>query len=340
LSFESLKNEAKEEIEKASSVQEVQEIYAKYLGRKGLINELFSKMKDMNLDEKKKIGMELNSIKDFINEVKESKLAQIKEREIYNNLSKLRIDTSLPGDCRNIGTLHPLTKVIDKIISIFVGIGYSIFDGPEIESDYYNFEALNIPKDHPAREMQDSFYLSNDFLLRTHTSPVQIRAMQSLKPPIRIIAPGKTYRRDAKDSRHSPVFHQVEGLAIGKRISFANLKGTLEYFAKSFFGEDCEIQFRPSYFPFTEPSAEVDIKCIFCEGKGCTICSHTGWLEVLGAGMVHPNVLRNVGYNPEEWQGFAFGMGPERLAMLKYSINDIRLFYDNDIRFIHSFIGN
>ncbi len=340
MSLESLKNEAKEEIEKASSSQEILEIYSKYLGRKGLITELFSKMKDLDFEEKKRFGMELNSIKIFITEIKERKLSTIKEQTIHNNLEKLRIDSSLPGDCQNVGSLHPLTTVIDNIIEIFVGIGYTIFEGPEIESDYYNFEALNIPKDHPAREMQDSFYLSNDILLRTHTSPVQIRAMQSLKPPIRIIAPGKTYRRDAKDSRHSPVFHQVEGLTIGKKISFANLKGTLEYFAKSFFGEGCEIQFRPSYFPFTEPSAEVDIKCIFCEGKGCTICSHTGWLEVLGAGMVHPNVLRNVGYNPEEWQGFAFGMGPERLAMLKYSINDIRMFYDNDLRFIHSFINS
>jgi len=234
------------------------------------------------------------------------------------------------------GRLHPLTQVLDEIIEIFLGLGFAVAEGPEVESDFYNFEALNLPKDHPARDMQDTFYLSEDVLLRTHTSPVQIRAMQAQRPPVRLIAPGKVYRRDA-DITHSPMFHQVEGLAVDRGISMGDLKGTLELFAREMFGPASRIRFRPSFFPFTEPSAEVDVLCFLCQGAGCRVCSLSGWLEILGSGMVHPEVLRGVGYDTEEVTGFAFGMGVERIAMLKYGIDDIRLFFENDLRFLTQF---
>jgi phenylalanyl-tRNA synthetase alpha chain len=246
------------------------------------------------------------------------------------------VDLTLPGRRPPFGSVHPLTRVHDEIVSIFVGLGFSVAEGPEIESDYYNFEALNLPPDHPARDMQDTFYLSQDTLLRTHTSPVQIRTMQAQKPPVRIICPGKVYRRDA-DITHSPQFTQFEGLAVDRDISMADLKGTLELFALEMFGPRSKIRFRPSFFPFTEPSAEVDVLCFLCGGDGCRVCKQSGWLEILGSGMVHPQVLRNVGYDPEEVTGWAFGMGVERIAMLKYGVDDIRLFFENDLRFLRQF---
>ncbi len=246
------------------------------------------------------------------------------------------LDLTLPGRPYELGRLHPITQVLEEISIIFERLGFAVAKGPEVETDYYNFEALNIPPEHPARDMQDTFYFPEGFLLRTHTSPIQIRTMLSRKPPLRIIAPGKVYRCDS-DITHTPMFHQIEGLMVDREVSFADLKGILIYFARETFGPETKVRFRPSYFPFTEPSAEMDIQCVICKGEGCRLCGETGWLEILGAGMVHPNVFKAVGYDPEEWQGFAFGLGIERIAMLKFGINDIRLFYENHLRFLEQF---
>jgi phenylalanyl-tRNA synthetase alpha chain len=261
------------------------------------------------------------------------KLAALEEEQ---RLERERVDITLPGRRPPMGHKHPLTLVLEEIKHVFRGMGFDVVQGPEVETDYYNFEALNVPKFHPARDMQDTFYITDDILLRTQTSPVQARVMEQRKPPIRIIAPGKVYRRDA-DVTHSPMFHQVEGLAVDKHITFGDLKGVLKVFAEELFGKDTGMRFRPSYFPFTEPSAEVDISCVMCHGEGCRVCSHSGWLEILGAGMVHPRVLEMAGYDPEEVGGFAFGMGIERIAMLKYGVDDIRLFFENDARFLTQF---
>jgi phenylalanyl-tRNA synthetase alpha chain len=266
----------------------------------------------------------------------EGRLATARAEEHRRELEGTRLDLSLPGRRPAAGTLHPLTRVHDESVGIFMGLGFSVAEGPDVESDYNNFEALNIPRDHPARDMQDTFYLSEDTLLRTHTSPVQIRTMKAHRPPLRYVFPGRVYRRDA-DITHSPMFTQVEGLAVGPDISMGDLKGTLELFAREMFGARSRIRFRPSFFPFTEPSAEVDVLCFLCGGGGCRVCSQSGWLEILGSGMVHPQVLRNVGYDPEEVTGWAFGMGIERVAMLKYGIDDIRLFFENDLRFLGQF---
>jgi phenylalanyl-tRNA synthetase alpha chain len=280
------------------------------------------------------VGAAANEAKQALEALLEEKLEAARDAERRAARARQRVDLTLPGRRPPFGTVHPLTRVQDEIVSTFMGLGFSVAEGPEIESDYYNFEALNIPRDHPARDMQDTFYLSDDTLLRTHTSPVQIRTMQSQPPPVRIVVPGKVYRRDA-DITHSPMFHQVEGLAVDRDISMADLKGTLELFARRMFGADSRIRFRPSFFPFTEPSAEVDVLCFACGGAGCRVCTSSGWLEILGSGMVHPQVLTNVGYDPEEFTGWAFGMGIERVAMLKYGVDDIRLFYENDLRFLH-----
>jgi phenylalanyl-tRNA synthetase alpha chain len=268
----------------------------------------------------------------------DSKIAELKAIEMGLKLKEEKIDISLPGRLIQVGRKHPISLVTEEIKAIFIGMGFSVAEGPEIECDYYNFEALNVPRDHPARDMQDTFYINDEMLLRTHTSPVQVRTMEKLAPqiPVKIIVPGRVYRKD-DDATHSPMFNQVEGLIVDENITFANLKGTLMLFAQKIFGEDVRVRYRPSFFPFTEPSAEMDISCVHCKGEGCRVCSHTGWLEILGAGMVHPRVLQYGGYDPEKVTGFAFGMGIERIAMLKYGINDLRLFFDNDKRFLTQF---
>lgn len=305
----------------------------KYLGRKSELNKFFALIPQFSSEEKRICGEKLNNAKNILNNLYEELKNKLVDTE------KLEYNLSFPGEKISIGNLHIITKVIDEITEIFKKMGFGIAEGPEIESDYYNFEALNIPQEHPARDIWDTFYIKKEkgILLRTHTSPVQIRIMEKYKPPLRIIAPGKCFRRDAFDASHSPLFHQIEGLMVDKEIKFTHLKGVLVYFIKNFFKKEVKTIFSPSYFPFTEPSAEVSISCILCEEKGCPTCSFTGFLEILGCGMVHPQVFRNVGYDPETYTGFAFGMGVERLAMLKYRIEDIRYFYLNDKRFLEQF---
>jgi phenylalanyl-tRNA synthetase alpha chain len=331
--IEKLKKEIWENFEKIEDFSQLENFRIKYLGKKGKITSFLKLLKELPLEEKKYLGKELNELKDLL----EGKLKE-KEREIlFREEDKdLGLDLTLPGRSPFIGTLHPLTQVIDELCEIFSRLGFEIVTGPEIETEYYNFTALNIPEWHPARDMQATFYLKNGALLRTHTSPMQIRAMLERKPPLRIVAPGKVYRCDA-DIRHSPMFHQIEGLMVDKDVSFSDLKGVLTYFAREIFGEKTKVRFRPSYFPFTEPSLEMDIECVICKGKGCKVCGEAGWLEILGAGMVHPEVFRVVNYDTELWQGFAFGLGIERIAMIKYGIDDIRMFFENHLFFLQSF---
>jgi phenylalanyl-tRNA synthetase alpha chain len=286
--------------------------------------------------ERPRVGQAANRAKAEVEAAIEARLQTVRLEERRRARETAWVDLTLPGRCAAAGAVHPITRVQDEIIAIFEGLGFSVAEGPEVESDHYNFGALNFPDDHPARDMQDTFHVSADTLLRTHTSPVQIRTMQAQRPPVRVICPGKVYRRDA-DITHSPMFHQVEGLAVDRDVSMGDLKGTLELFAREMFGARSRIRFRPSFFPFTEPSAEVDVLCFLCGGSGCRVCKQSGWLEILGSGMVHPQVLKNVGYDPEEVTGWAFGMGVERVAMLKYGIDDIRLFFENDLRFLHQF---
>ncbi len=327
---------ALEDLARAQTSQELEQVRLKYLGKKGILSQLLRSMPSLPPADRPVVGREANAAKDEIEAEFARRLAATREEERRARLAAERIDLTLPGRRAPQGSLHPLTRVLDEIIEVFQGLGFAVAEGPEVESDYFNFEALNIPKDHPARDMQDTFYVADEVLLRTHTSPVQIRTMARQKPPVRIIAPGRVYRRDA-DITHSMMFHQVEGLAVDRDISMADLKGTLECFARELFGPESRIRFRPSFFPFTEPSAEVDVLCFLCRGEGCRICKASGWLEILGSGMVHPQVLRTVGYDPEEVTGFAFGMGVERIAMLKYGIDDIRLFFENDLRFLAQF---
>ncbi len=320
----------------ARSADELEALRVKYLGRQGLLTQLLRSIPSLPPEERPALGRQANEAKAKIEALLAERLAELRRAERQRTLAAQRFDLTLPGRRPPVGPLHPLTQVLDEIIEIFLGLGFAVAEGPEVESDFYNFEALNIPKDHPARDMQDTFYLSDDVLLRTHTSPVQIRTMEAQRPPVRIICPGKVYRRDA-DITHSPMFHQVEGLAVDRDVSMGDLKGTLELFAREMFGPKTRIRFRPSFFPFTEPSAEVDVRCFLCGGEGCRVCTQSGWLEILGSGMVHPRVLRTVGYDPEEVIGWAFGMGVERIAMLKYGIDDIRLFFENDLRFLSQF---
>jgi phenylalanyl-tRNA synthetase alpha chain len=311
-------------------------VRVRYLGRQGKLTQFLKTITLLPPPRRPAAGAAANEAKRELEVLLDTLLTQAKERERRQQRAQTRLDLTLPGRRPPQGSLHPLTIVNDEIISIFVGLGFSVAEGPEVEDDYHNFEALNFPRDHPARDMQDTFYLGDDALLRTHTSPVQIRTMQAQRPPVRIICPGRVYRRDA-DITHSPMFHQVEGLAVDRNVSMGDLKGTLELFARAMFGPRSKIRFRPSFFPFTEPSAEVDVLCFLCGGSGCRVCSHSGWLEILGSGMVHPQVLRNVGYDPEEVTGWAFGMGVERIAMLKYGVDDIRLFFENDLRLLRQF---
>jgi len=305
----------------------------KYLGKKGLISALFTEFGSVPTELKKEAGKTLNELK----KEAENKIQVLKERLETNTAREDFFDYSLPGLTPNVGHLHPITQSLNRVISIFREIGFGIEFGPEVETDYYNFSALNFADNHPARDMQDTFFIDDNILLRTHTSPIQIRTMLKQKPPIRILAPGRVYRNEAINPRSHCVFHQVEGLYVDENVTFSELKTTLEVFAKRFFGNDVKIRFRPSFFPFTEPSAEVDVSCFICGGKGCRLCKHTGWLEILGCGMVHPNVLKNVGIDPEKYTGYAFGMGIDRTALLKYGINDIRLYFEGDMRFLEQF---
>ncbi|MGM0651785.1 MAG: phenylalanine--tRNA ligase subunit alpha [Bacillota bacterium] len=333
-----LETEARRKIKEASSLEELNEVRIKMLGKKGELTGLLRSLGNVDPDERPVIGKKANVLREELETVFKMREQVLRDAEKEGQWEKERIDVTLPGKPEQLGQIHPLNMILNEIREIFIGLGFQVAYGPDIESDFYNFEALNIPSEHPARDMQDSFYITDQILLRTHTSPVQIRTMEKLAPelPVRIIAPGKVFRRD-DDATHSPMFHQVEGLAVDVDISFADLKGTLLLFAREMFGPDQKIRLRPSFFPFTEPSAEVDIYCIMCKGEGCRVCSNTGWLEILGCGMVHPRVLEISGYNPREVTGFAFGMGVERIAMLKYGIGDLRLFFSNDLRFLKQF---
>lgn len=334
-----LKQEALAKIDAAGSLKELQDVRVAYLGKKGPITEVLRGMGKLPPEERPVIGQYANEVRNEIAEHIEKKQAELKESEIQKRLEEETIDVTLPGRPVRMGNHHPLTAVIEEIEDLFIGMGYQIAEGPEVETDYYNFEALNLPKNHPARDMQDSFYITGEILLRTQTSPIQARTMEKHKGvgPVKIICPGKVYRRDNDDATHSHQFTQIEGLVVDENIRMSDLKGTLTLFAKKLFGEDREIRLRPSFFPFTEPSVEMDISCFKCGGDGCNVCKGTGWIEILGAGMVHPNVLEMSGFDSKKYTGFAFGMGPERIAMLKYGIEDIRHFYQNDIRFLKQF---
>lgn len=337
--LEQLQVEALVKVEQATDSKALQEVRVAYLGKKGPITEVLRGMGKLSAEERPLIGQMANDVRAAITEKLEEKEAQLQKAEIEKKLAEESIDVTLPGRPVQAGTRHPLTAVVEHVEDVFIGLGFEIAEGPEVETDYYNFEALNLPKDHPARDMQDSFYITNELLLRTHTSPVQARTMEKYKGkgPVKIICPGKVFRRDDDDATHSHQFMQIEGLYIDENVRMSDLKGVLETFAKKFFGEERNIRLRPSFFPFTEPSVEVDVSCGMCNGKGCRVCKHTGWIEVLGAGMVHPNVLEMGGFDSKRYSGFAFGMGVERLAMLKHDIDDIRHFYTNDLRFLTQF---
>lgn len=333
---EDLKENFEQELKALSKREGLSVLKARYLGKKGIIAEAIKALQSLPKEERPLRGKVINELKEYIERRLAEKEKELTEIEYLKKLSSERIDITLPGRLQRFGSEHPLTKTLKEIIDIFSSMGFSVEEGPEVELDHYNFEALNIPKDHPARDMQDTFYITDDILLRTHTSPVQVRVMEKKKPPLRMIAPGKVYRCDA-DVTHSPMFHQVEGLMVGEDVSMANLKAVLEAFLRELFGPETPVRFRPSYFPFTEPSAEVDIGCLLCGQRGCRVCKNSGWLEILGAGMVHPKVFEAVGYDTERYTGFAFGLGVERIAMLRYRIDDIRLFYENNLMFLEQF---
>lgn len=330
--------EAETAVRNARNIVELEEARIRFLGKKGKLTQLLRGMGQLSPEERPRVGQVANEVKERIERALAERKAILAQEEKAARLRQEEIDITLPGTPILVGYWHPLNVVRREIEDIFLGMGFSIAEGPEVELDYYNFEALNLPKDHPARDMQDTFFIDDQVLLRTHTSPVQVRTLEKTAPqvPVKIICPGKVYRRD-DDATHSPMFHQVEGLAVDIRITFADLKGVLAEFARRMFGSQTRTRFRPSYFPFTEPSAEVDISCVICNGAGCRVCSGTGWLEILGAGMVHPRVLEVSGYDAEKVTGFAFGMGIERIALLKYGIEDLRLFFDNDLRFLQAF---
>jgi phenylalanyl-tRNA synthetase alpha chain len=336
---EVLAGEAREAIAQARSSSDLEAVRVRFLGRQGALTQLLRTLGTLPPEERPLVGAAANEAKRALEAVLDARLAEAVADETRARRAQARPDLTLPGRRPPQGGIHPLSRVHDEIVTIFLGLGFSVAEGPEIETDFYNFEALNIPKDHPARDMQDTFYVSESTLLRTHTSPVQIRALRAAegRVPVKTITPGRVYRRDVPDASHSPVFHQVEGLAVDRHITMADLKGTLALFAREMFGPRSTIRFRPSFFPFTEPSAEVDVRCFLCAGQGCRACKQSGWLEILGSGMVHPQVLRNGGYDPEEVTGWAFGMGIERIAMLKYGVDDLRLFFENDVRFLRQF---
>ncbi len=334
--LENLQKEIWASLSRVSTEKDLSEIRVRVLGRKGSLTQLLKRLGTLPEEDRREIGKRANQVKEDLEKRIEETLLQIQERERREALEKEKIDVTLPGRRIPVGKRHPLTQILDEIIDIFSRLGFEVVEGPEVELDYYNFEALNIPKGHPAREMQATFFISDEVVLRTHTSPMEVRTMEKHPPPVRIISPGPAYRCDS-DPTHSPMFHQVEGLLVDKGVTFADLKGVLTVFVHQMFGQGTRLRFRPSFFPFTEPSAEIDIECFICGGKGCGVCSNTGWLEILGSGMTDPAVFGFVDYDPEEVTGFAFGMGVERIAMLKYGINDIRLFFTNDLRFLRQF---
>ena len=336
--LENIENAAMTEASSSDSIKALDELRIKYLGKKGELTAILKQMGKLSAEERPVIGQLANKVRQDIEEKAiTSKMSALKAKEKERKMAAESIDITLPGKQQSIGKLHPLKIVENEIKEIFLGMGFSVADGPEVEYDYYNFEALNLPPDHPARDTQDTFYITDNILLRTQTSSVQVHVMENQKPPIRIISPGCVYRSDAVDATHSPLFHQIEGLVVDKGITMSDLKGTLETLMKKLYGNDCKIRLRPHHFPFTEPSAEVDVTCFKCGGEGCAMCKQEGWIEILGAGMVHPHVLEMSGYDPKQVSGFAFGMGVERLAMLKYEIDDIRLLVENDIRFLEQF---
>ena len=338
-SLEKIKEEALLSIEECTDENALNNVKSKYIGKKSVFNEIMAKMGSLSNEERKEVGSKSNEVRSSITEALDNKLKSIKDNELNKKLENDKIDITLPSKKVRKGTRHPLTIVREEIEDLFISMGYDVVDGPEIETDNYAFEMLNLPKSHPARDAQDSFYITDEILLRPHTSPVQIRSMlaNAEKKPFKLICPGKTYRRDDDDATHSHQFSQVEGLVVGENISLSDLKGTLELFAKKMFGEDRKIRFRASFFPFTEPSYEVDVSCFNCDTKGCNICKGTGWIEILGCGMVHPNVLENCGFDHTKYQGFAFGVGIERVASLKFGVNNIRDYFTNDYRFLSNF---
>lgn len=323
-------------VEAATEIKALEDVRVSYLGKKGELTALLKGLGKLSAEERPAAGAKINEAKQAVQTLLEAKKQTLEQAAIDQKLSSESLDVTLPGRDVDVGGLHPITMVMQRIENFFRGAGYEVVEGPEIEDDYHNFEALNIPQHHPARAMHDTFYFNPNMLLRTHTSPVQVRTMENREPPFRIICPGRVYRVDS-DLTHTPMFHQIEGLLIDRESSFADLKGTIVEFLQVFFEKDLDVRFRPSYFPFTEPSAEVDVQCVHCVGKGCRVCSNTGWLEVMGSGMVHPRVLEMSGIDPEEYSGFAFGMGPDRLAMLRYGVDDLRLFFENDLRFLQQF---
>jgi len=340
MDIDAISAEIKSRIETAASLPELEELKVRFLGRKGIIAELTGTIPSLPAAERAAFGQKANLLKKDTARMLEEKMAALSASAFANGHQA--VDISMPGVAQSIGRAHPLTQVSEEICSIFTRMGFSVVEGPEIETEFNNFTGLNIPLNHPSRDAFDTFYLrsipeTQNLLLRSHTSPVQIRVMKSRKPPLAVIVPGRVYRPDAVDASHSFMFHQIEGFVVDKEIKFSDLKGVLEIFAKAVFGKDIKMRFRPHFFPFTEPSAEVDISCIICKGRGCSVCGRKGWLEILGSGMIHPNVFRQVGYGPEKYTGFAFGMGVDRIAMLKYGIDDIRLFYENDLRFLNQF---
>lgn len=337
MDIEAIKQQVSSEIQAVNSAEELEALRLKYLSRKGLFAQLTATIPSLNPAERASFGQKVNALKQFLNTILEEKAKVFTPSQSIKN--KISVDIGMPGIAQELGYLHPITKVMNEICDIFVRMGFAVIEGPEVETEYNNFTGLNIPLEHPSRDAFDTFYLKegSKLLLRSHTSPVQIRAMKSRKPPLAVVVPGRVYRPDAVDASHSFMFHQIEGFMVDEGIRFSDLKGILELFAKAVFGNDIKMRFRPHFFPFTEPSAEVDISCIICKGRGCSVCGRKGWLEVLGSGMIHPNVFKNVGYDPKKYSGFAFGMGVERIAMLKYGINDIRLFFENDLRFIKQF---
>ena len=332
-----LREEVLAQIETAGNLERLNEVRVGVLGKKGALTELLKGMKDVAAEDRPKVGQMVNEVRAEIEKALETEKSRLEDLALEARLKEEVLDVTLPSKKNQVGHRHPNTIALEEVERIFVGMGYEVVEGPEVEKDYYNFEALNIPKDHPARDEQDTFYINDEIVLRTQTSPVQVRTMEKGKLPIRMIAPGRVFRSDEVDATHSPSFHQIEGLVIDKNITFSDLKGTLAEFAKELFGESTKVKFRPHHFPFTEPSAEVDVSCFKCGSKGCRFCKGSGWIEILGCGMVHPRVLRMSGIDPEEYSGFAFGMGLERIALLKYEIDDMRLLYENDARFLKQF---
>jgi len=336
MDLENLNKQALSSVEAATDLRTLDEVRVHYLGKNGLFTEQLKQLGQLSKEERPKAGQAINKAKQVLQAAIEARKSILEQAALEARLAAERIDVSLPGRGMHSGSLHPVTRTMQRIEAIFASAGFTVAEGPEIEDDFHNFEALNIPAHHPARAMHDTFYFDEHLLLRTHTSPVQVRVMKDAEPPLKVIAPGRVYRCDS-DVTHTPMFHQVEGFMVDEHVTFADLKGIVHAFLKAFFEQDLKVRFRPSYFPFTEPSAEVDIECVMCGGEGCRVCGHTGWLEVMGCGMIHPEVFRHVDIDGEKYTGYAFGMGVERLAMLRYGVNDLRLFFENDLRFLRQF---